>query len=274
MLCPKPILALPFLPLPGFAGYADPAQDRARLLDSYVAMNVSHRQLSYGNKASGGGPSEGGGMMLSDNADPLTMFRINRVTPISLGPLGEMREEFFVGQYSGYEFMLTPTGLVGQYGQVSRPQPIVHGERFSFKPTPNLEIGSSRTTDYGGPGYPLTLHSFLRSAFHTSQTLPGAANKPGARRSGLDFSYRIPRLLGLTFYADGFTQHDTFSPLVGPDVAAWLGGLYFPRLPETTESRLPRRGSRNTIRRLGGMSDMASFTMMEPGSPALPDRAI
>ncbi len=157
-----------------------PAQDRARLLDSYVAMNVSDWQLSYGKQSLWWGPSEGGGMMLSDNADPLTMFRINRVTPISLGPLGEMREEFFVGQYSGYEFMLTPTGLVGQYGQSLRPQPIVHGERFSFKPTPNLEIGLSRTTDYGGPGYPLTLHSFLRSVFSTSQTLPGAANKPGS----------------------------------------------------------------------------------------------
>jgi hypothetical protein len=36
----------------------------------------------------------------------------------------------------------------------------------------------------------------------------------------------------LTFYADGFTEHDTISPIVGPDVAAWLGGIYIPRLPK------------------------------------------
>jgi hypothetical protein len=172
--------------------------------------------------------------MLSDNADPLTMFRINRVTPFKLpsflGLLGPMRVEFFVGQYSGYQFMFTPSGLVGQYGESLHPQPIVHGERFSFKPTPNFEFGMSRTTDYGGPGYPLTWHTFLRSVFSPDQTIPGAPNKPGSRRSGLDFSYRIRN--GLTFYADGMTEHDTISPLVGPDVAAWLGGIYIPRLPK------------------------------------------
>ena len=208
--------------------------DRGRLLDSYVAMNISDWQLSYGKQSLWWGPDQGGGMMLGDNADPLTMFRINRVTPFKLpsflGVLGPMRVEFFIGQYSGYEFMFTPLGLVGQYGQSLNPQPIVHGERFSFKPTPNFEFGMSRTTDYGGPGYPLTWHTFFRSVFSTDQTNPGAANKPGSRRSGLDFSYRIGN--GLTFYADAFTEHDTISPLVGPDVAAWLGGIYIPRLPK------------------------------------------
>lgn len=208
--------------------------DRGRLLDAYVAMNVSDWQLSYGNQSLWWGPDVGGAMMISDNAQPLRMFRINRVTPFKLpsflGVLGPMRMEFFIGQYSGYEFMYTPLGLVGQYGQSLHPQPIVHGERFSFKPTPNLEIGLSRTTDYGGPGYPLTWHNFLRSVFSTDNTNPGAPNKPGSRRSGVDFSYRIRD--GLTFYADAFTEHDTISPIVGPDVAAWLGGIYLPQLPK------------------------------------------
>jgi membrane-associated phospholipid phosphatase len=208
--------------------------DQAHLLDAYVAMNVANWQFSYGKQSIWWGPDEGGGMMLSDNADPLVMFRVNRVTPFKLpsflGVLGPMRVEFFIGQYSGYEFMYTPSGLVGQYGASLHPQPIVHGERFSFKPTPNFEFGLSRTTDYGGPDYPLTWHTFLRSVFSADQTVPGAPNKPGSRRSGLDFSYRIRN--GLTFYADGMTEHDTISPLIGPDVAAWLGGIYIPRLPK------------------------------------------
>jgi len=228
---------LSFAPLPP-GGYPVPPDtptsttDRGRLLDSYVAMNISDWQISYGKQSLWWGPSEGGAMMLSDAADPLTMFRINRVTPINLGWFGEIRSEYFIGQYSGYNFMFTPSGLVGQYGQYLHPQPIIHGERFSWKPTKNFEFGLSRTTDYGGPNYPLTLHTFLRSVFSTSITAPGAPNKPGARRSGLDFSYRFPRLHGLTFYADSFTQHDVFSPLVGPDVAAWLGGIYIPQLPK------------------------------------------
>lgn len=208
------------------------ATNRGRLLDGYVAMNFSDWQFSYGKQSLWWGPDEGGGMMLSDNAEPMTMFRINRVTPFKLpsflGIFGPMRVEFFIGQHTGYEFMFTPQGLIGQYGQSLNPQPITHGERFSFKPTPNFEFGMSRTTDYGGPGYPLTWHTFLRSVFSTDQTNPGAANKPGSRRSGLDFSYRFR---GLSFYADGFTEHDTISPIVGPDVAAWLGGIYIPRLP-------------------------------------------
>lgn len=208
--------------------------DRGRLLDAYVAMNVSDWQFSYGNQSLWWGPDVGGAMMMTDNAQPLRMFRVNRVTPFKLpsflGVLGPMRVEGFVGQYSGYEFMYTPMGLVGQFGQSLHPQPIIHGERFSFKPTPNLEIGLSRTTDYGGPGYPLTWHNFLRSVFSVDNTNPGAPNKPGSRRSGVDFSYRIRN--GLTFYADGMTEHDTFSPIVGPDVAAWLGGIYLPQLPK------------------------------------------
>ena len=211
-----------------------PSIDRAHFLDTYVAMNLANWQLSYGKQSLWWGPDEGGAMMFSDNADPMVMFRIDRVTPFKLpsflGVLGPMRVEFFIGQYSGYQFMYTPSGLVGQYGETLHPQPILDGERFSFKPTANFEFGLSRTTDYGGPGYPLTWHTFLRSIYSTDQTNPGAANKPGSRRSGLDFSYRIRN--GLMFYADAMTEHDTISPLIGPDVAAWLGGIYFPRLPK------------------------------------------
>ena len=210
-----------------------PAIDRARFLDAYVAMNASNWQISYGRQSLWWGPDEGGGVMFSDNAAPLTMFRVNRATPFQLpsflGVLGPMRVEFFLGQYTGYEFMFTPSGLVGQWGESLHPQPIVHGERFSFKPTSGIEFGMSRTTDYGGPDYPLTWHTFLRSVFSTDQTSPGAPNKPGSRRSGLDFSYRVRH--GLTFYADGMTEHDTISPIIAFDVAAWLGGIYVPKLP-------------------------------------------
>ena len=216
------------------------AFNQGRFLDTYVALNLSDWQLSYGNQSLWWGPSQGGSMMFSDNAAPLRMFRVNRVTPFTLpsilGWLGPMRLEAFIGQYSGYEFIDAPTGLVGQYGQSLNPQPVVHGERISFKPTSNLEFGLSRTTDYGGPGYPLTLHSFLRSVFSTGNTLAGNPNKPGARRSGLDFSYRVPGLRnGATLYAEGLAEHDEISPLLGPDVAAWLAGIYVPKLPKISK---------------------------------------
>lgn len=222
--------AIPTLPVPPDTPTA--AFDQARFLDAYVALNYSDWQVSYGNQSLWWGPSQGGAMMFSDNAQPMRMFRVNRVTPFHLPILGAMRIEGFVGQYSGYEFVLTPTGLAGQYGQSLATQPIDHGERLSFKPTANLEVGLSRTTDYGGPGYPLTLRTFERSVFSTGNSLPGTPNKPGARRSGLDFSYRLPGMRnGATFYAEGMAQHDEITPLLGPDVAAWLAGIYIPSLP-------------------------------------------
>jgi membrane-associated phospholipid phosphatase len=213
-----------------------PAFSQGRFLDAYVAMNLSDWQISYGNQSLWWGPSQSGPLMFSDNAAPLRMFRVNRVNsftlPDLLSLLGPIRLEAFIGQFSGYEFVLSPAGLVGHYGQSLQNQPIIHGERMSFKPTSNLEIGLSRTTDYAGPGYPLTIHTFLRSLFSTGNTEPGLARKPGSRRSGFDFSYRIPGIRsGITLYAEGLAEHDEISPILGPDVAAWLGGLYFPRVP-------------------------------------------
>ena len=219
---------------------------QAHLLDAYVAMNLSDWQVSYGKQSLWWGPGQGGPMMLSDNADPINMFRVNRVTPFRLpsflGFFGPMRVEFFVGQFSGYQFVLNSSGLVGQWGQSLRPQPIIHGERISFKPTENLEIGISRTTDYGGPGYPLTLKSFLRSVFSTGNALAGTPNKPGDRRAGFDLNYRIRGVgNGMTFYCDGFVE-DIISPVEDPAIAAWTGGLYFPRLPKFSKLDLRVEG--------------------------------
>jgi membrane-associated phospholipid phosphatase len=224
-----------------------PAFNEGRFLDAYVGMNFSDWQITYGNQSLWWGPSQGGPLMFSDNAQPMRMFRVDRVAPFRLpgflGVIGPMRVEGYVGQYSGYDFVLTPTGLAGGYGQPVNPQPIDHGERLSFKPTSNLEIGLSRTTDYAGPGYPLTLHNFLRSVFSTGNTGPGNARKPGARRSGLDFSYRLPGMRnGATFYAEGMAQHDEITPLLGPDVACWFAGLYIPTLPGVRKMDLRLEG--------------------------------
>jgi hypothetical protein len=212
---------------------------RARLLDSYVGVMWSNWLISFGKQSLWWGPGDGGPMMYSDNAPPINMFRVNRVTPIKMpwifSWLGSLRIEFFLGQLEGSEFILNPSGLVGQFGQSYSPQPFLHGQRFSFKPTSNFEFGFSRTTVYGGPGYPLTWHNFAHSLFSSGNELAGNVNKPGDRRSGLDFSYRLPRLRKwLSFYGDGFTD-DQFSPIAYADRSAWHAGLYlshFPAIPK------------------------------------------
>lgn len=222
------------LPLPPSELY--PGVDRFEALNAYVAMNFENWQVSFGKQSLWWGPGEGGAMMYSDNAEPVTMLRISRVSPFKLpsifGLMGPIRAEFFVGRQSGANFLYGPSGLVGQWGKTLNPQPIILGQKLSFKPTPNLEFGFDRTTVYGGPGYPLTVHTFLRSLFSTTNDVGGAPNKPGDRRSGFDMSYRLPWVRNwATFYVDSFVE-DEYSPVAYFDQSANSAGLYFPRLPK------------------------------------------
>ena len=128
-----------------------PSINRGRLLDAYVAMNLSDWQLSFGNQSLWWGPDVGGAMMLSDNADPLRMFRVNRITPFKLpsflGFLGPMRVEFFLGQYSGYEFMFTPSGSSASSASlcIRSPSFMANASVSSPRPTSNSACHEPRT---------------------------------------------------------------------------------------------------------------------------------
>jgi membrane-associated phospholipid phosphatase len=218
-------------------GTNQPSTQQFTLLDSYVGLMFANWELSFGKQSLEWGPGDGGPMMLSDNIEPINMFRFNRVTPFKLpsvlGWLGPMRIELFLGQLDGYQFVASPVvSFAGQNGQALDPQPFIHGQKLSFKPTRNFEFGIFRTTVYGGPGYPLTTHTLLRSLFSLGNTVAGAPDKPGDRRSGIDFTYRLPRLRDwVSFYGDGFTD-DQFSPIGYFDRSAWHAGLFFSHIPK------------------------------------------
>ena len=212
------------------------AVNRVRLLDAYVGLNLANWQFSFGKQSLWWSPMQGGPLMFSDNAEPLNMFRISRVSPFKLpwifgSLLGPMRLEWFLGQLDGHEFVFqSDTGIVGKFGTNLERQPFLDGQKLSFKPTANFEFSVSWTTVFAGGPSPLTWHTFLRS-YSAGNTIPGASGDPGDRRSGVDFSYRIPGLRKwLTFYGDAFTE-DEFSPLAYPRKSAFEGGIYIPRIP-------------------------------------------
>lgn len=214
-----------------------PVTDQFRMLDSYVGMTFDNWQVTYGKQSLWWGPDAGGPMMFSNNADPITMFRVSRVSPFRLpsilGLFGPMRIDLFLGQLDGQQIDFgVPTGILGGFGQLLDPQPFIHGEKISFKPTRNFEFSFSRTSLFAGEGVPFTAHTLEKSLFSTGNGLPGSADDPGDRRSGIDFTYRIPGLRDwLTLYADGFTD-DQVSPLFGAwDKSAWTAGIYLPRVP-------------------------------------------
>src|SRR6266480_3749217 len=162
-----------------------PSIRQFQLLDAYVGLNLNNWQVTFGQQSLSWGAGNGGSLDLSNNAPPIEMFRISRISPLQLPAflhwLGPMRTEFFFGQLAGHQFILNPSGVVGQYGKFLDPQPFIHGQLISFKPTPNFEFAFFRTTIYGGPGYPLTFHTLVRSLFTTGNENAGGSSKPGNR---------------------------------------------------------------------------------------------
>jgi hypothetical protein len=167
------------------------------------------------------------------------MIRYDRVRPFELPGflrvLGPIRVQIMLGRLSGTQFVQPLNILYGSSGVALKDQPFIHGEKFSFKPTPNFEFSVSRSTIFGGTGSPVNLHNFLVSVFSIG-TENGDAD-PGDRRQAVDVSYRIPGLRQcLTGYFDGFADDQPF-PLVYPTESVWLSGFFLrcvPHLPRLT----------------------------------------
>jgi len=221
--------------------------NRFQVLDAYLSFNIKNNLLTFGKQSLWWGPSQAGPLLLSDDAQPIPMFRYSRNVPFMIPLvskfLGPLDLELFLGQLNGYEYV-TYNQIDGQFLPVSapiRPHPWIHGEKFTFKPTPNFEFGFSETTVFGGPGYGFNGRTFLRS-YSISNSLPGQNNDPGDRRTAFDFTYRVPGLRDwLTLYADSFCE-DEFSPIAYPRRAAWWMGVYLPKIPRISHMEFRAEG--------------------------------
>jgi hypothetical protein len=233
--------------------------DRFRLLDAYASVTFHNNVVLFGNQTLWWGPGEDGPFLASNNAEPLPMLRISRAKPFVLPWLfrliGPIRAELFWGQMEGQQ-CVSFADAVGNRRVVSaplHPHPFIQGEKLSFKPTRNLEFGFGVTAVLSGPGFPLTLHSLLRSYSPTGNTVPGNPSDPGDRRSAFDWSYRLPGLRNwVTFYGDSFTE-DEYSPISFPRKSAFRVGLYLPRIPRLAKLDLRAEGIYTDIPSLRGV---------------------
>ena len=192
------------------------------LLDTYVGVRVGIYDVTFGKQSLWWGPGTTGAMLYSDNSDPMLMVKVNQVQPIVLPwifrYLGPVRTQAFMGRLSGYHF---PRG------------PYFHGEKALLKPTPNLEVGFSRTAIAFGQGIPMTFQNLFATYFsvHDICCIANPQNYPGKRFSGLDFSYRLPHLRKwLTIYTDNYSADDV-DPLVNPSRAMYNPGIYVSQIP-------------------------------------------
>jgi Capsule assembly protein Wzi len=127
----------------------------------------------------------------------------------------------------------------GSFNIEFQPQPFIHGQRFSFKPTRNFEFGFSRSTVMD-PAFRLLPALSERACWDPA--MDRSPQDPGDRRSGLDWSYRLPGLRDwVTLYGDALAD-DQFSPIAYWDRSAIRAGLYFSHLPKIPKLDLRMEG--------------------------------
>ena len=199
--------------------------DRFTIQNAYLSTNLDSWNFSFGKQDLWWSPDYGSSFLFSNNAEPIYMFRLSRVKPFTLPwifrYLGPMKIDLFVGRMRGNDF---PS------------DPIFHGEKVTFKPTKNLELGFSRTTEFGGDGRAMTLGAIWHSYVAYTSSVNYAANvNPGHRVGGFDFSYKLPFVRNwLTLYADSMTSDDP-NPIDAPRRAPIAAGLHlakFPHIPK------------------------------------------
>ncbi len=213
-----------------------------RLLEGSVSLNFHNVEFSFGRQSVWLGPTESGPFLFSNNAPPITMFKMDTTSPFEIPLisklLGPARAEFFLGRLSGQEW-INGTPLRGPY---PNDQPFVHGDKITFRPTANFQLGAGFTAVFAGAGLPFTFDEFARTYF-AHGAFP---NNPGKRFANFDFDYRVPGLRNwLSFYADSLVV-DEYSPITSSR-ASLSPGIYMPQFPRIPKLQLRAEGIREAL---------------------------
>lgn len=201
--------------------------DRFQPLEMYAGVQLGRFALTFGKQSLWLGPGEMSPMMVSNNADPMYMLRLTRTTPLVLPwifrYLGPVRTEMVFAKLSGHQFPA---------------RPFFNLLKISVRPTKNLEVGYTRASLLWGVDHPATLGSLWRN-FKSGSDSPASAFgnplDPGDRKSGFDFSYRLPKLRDwLTLYCDYYSD-DEVIPLKDPPLSAPNPGLYLSHFPKLSK---------------------------------------
>lgn len=146
------------------------------------------------------GPGWDGSLIMSTNARPIPAVAIarNASEPFDLPVLR------WLGPWNFIFFQ----GVLENSRHV--PHALLTGMRMSFRPMPKLEIGLSRTMQWGGKGRPHDLGTFIRAIEGRDNVgFLGAtlANQPGNQEAGFDLRWASPLFnLPYAIYAQGIGE--------------------------------------------------------------------
>ncbi|MBT8142892.1 MAG: capsule assembly Wzi family protein [Gammaproteobacteria bacterium] len=183
---------------------ADNAKDakNVRLDGSYVAGVFGNTIISAGAVDKWWGPGWQGSLIYSNNARPIPGIALQRnfVKPFQSKWLSWM---------GPWNYMITAGQL--ESDRVI-PNPYHLGMRLTFKPRYNLEIGLSRTAQWGGDGRPTTSDSLLDLLLgQDNRGSDGldASTEPGNQLAGFDIRWKQGLLpIDLALYAQAIGEDE------------------------------------------------------------------
>ena len=152
---------------------------------SYAAAILGNWAFSASEQSRWWGPGWDGSLILSNNARPIPSITVQR----------HMSDPFA----TKWLHWLGPWQFLFTLGQLEGNRDIPHakflGMRLNFRPIPSLEIGASRTAQWGGQGRPQDLSAFtdiLLGRDNLGSNGINRANEPGNQLAGFDFRWQSP----------------------------------------------------------------------------------
>lgn len=211
--------------------------ERGVLRTGYGVVGFSWIDIIVGKDSQWWGPGQHGAILLSDNAEPLTMVRFTAPTPRTLP---------WILKYLGpFQYSLFVSRLEADRNDY--PRPYFSGIRVSFKPWSCLEVGLAKTSLLGGGDRPDDLKTWVNSLLAINEH--EQSDNPGDQRAGFDLKLTIPadvQPVQLYWEQAGEENRQRFTRW--PYKLANLYGIYLPRIAGIERLELRAEYALNQVR--------------------------
>lgn len=186
----------------------------------YGVIQLPYLDILVGKDSQWWGPGYHGGILLTNNAEPMTMVRLTNPEPVLLpwifSYIGPLRCTFFVTRLEEH--------------RIDFPEPFLWGMRLNFKPLPYIEFGVSRTVVFGGEGRPDNNFSGGWKSFIGTSEGGKLASVSGDQKAGYDIKLTLPfKFQPVQIYLDAAGE-DRAGAGFRPIKWAYLTGVYLPRI--------------------------------------------
>jgi len=186
----------------------------------YGVIQLPYLDILFGKDSQWWGPGYYGGLLLTSNAEPMTMVRLTNSEPVLLpwifSYIGPLRFNFFITKLEEH--------------RIDFPEPFLWGMRLNFKPLPYIEFGISRTVVFGGEGRPDNNFTGWWKSFAAGSEGRGRSSVSGDQKAGYDIKLTLPfKFQPVQIYLDAAGE-DRAGGGIKPIKWAYVTGIYLPRI--------------------------------------------